>query len=1390
MLLVALAYFVSGRLGLAIPYVGSHITLIWLPTGIAVAVLLRWGRHCWPGVFLGAFATNFSVDGSPLLDGSIALGNTFAPLMVVWLLRRYRFNASFDRAYDITLLVLASVIGMLFSASIGVGSLVINNALSLHDASVAWQSWWAGDVVGVLLGAPLLLNISRAEWTRLWAQRLEFLAWCMVMLGVSVGVFVFNNDANGYSHPLVFLVLPVVVWSSMRLGMMGASLGVLLLAFIIALATAEGLGPFHSYGARQGLLLLWFFFVTLVLVELMVVALQAARKRAEAVLQESEVHNKLILDIAMDAVISTDHDGLVQSWNREAERIFGYTAAQTLGKDLTELIVPPVHRAAHRQGMRGYVSAGVGNLVGKRFEITALRADGVEFPIELTLTALLRHGRYSFTAFIRDISERNAAQAKLMRLTNLYAALSQCNQAIVRCTSEAELFPQICLDAVQIGGMKMAWIGMLDVDSGKIEAVASYGTGTDYLDGIQISVDAEEPSGRGPIGVAMREDRPYWCQDYLNDSLLAAWHERGARYGWRASAALPLHRKDKVIGVITLYSGEVNAFDTATRDLLEGMARDISYALTRFELLAERKHAEDELRIAAATFDIQQAILITDADSKILRVNKSFQDITGYSESEVIGHNPRIFKSGRHDAVFYQGMWAALHDTGKWSGEVWDKRKNGEIYPKSMTITAVYGEQQQVTQYVAVFRDISSRKKSEQDIHQLAYYDPLTHLPNRRLLLDRLQQAMAVSARKESHGALLFMDMDNFKVINDTRGHAIGDLLLIEVARRLKLCVREGDSVARLGGDEFVVVLEDLSGKVDEAATQTEQVAENIRNALARPYLINEFECLTTPSIGVSLFYAHQESSGELLKHADVAMYQAKAAGRNAIRFFDPAMQVILDKRDELLAALRHALQKQQLQLYYQVQVDSARRPLGAEVLLRWNHPERGLVSPLEFIPLAEESGLIIPIGLWVLETACAQLKSWQRDGLTRDLTLAVNVSAKQFRAADFVTQVQRAHYRLALIALSRRDRRGSRMARTRLAVLAEHWHITLTPSAASRFPQGYSAPDTTSVKLAGGRCQRNSVLRRQQGREPGNRRSRHSRGDDHVDKLGRCCGRHDDDGCKRELLVPERAPGTYTIAETQPTGYGDPPSGPFAPNTRTVTVANTSVTDQNFGDTLGGLSGLVYQDLNDDGIRQPSEPAIPGVTVTLFNGTTTVGTTTTAADGTYNFTALPAGTYRVVETQPAGFTDGKDTVGSVGGTLVSPDTISSISLPAGVLGTGYNFGELFQGISGTVFLDVNKDGDLQTGEVGIPGVTITLTNSAGAVVGTTTTDANGNYSFPNVPLERTQSPKRNPAHTETRRVVPLLRTSVQSHWRPGHRPSTKTSETRPEDCRPGSTRI
>jgi diguanylate cyclase (GGDEF)-like protein/PAS domain S-box-containing protein len=401
-------------------------------------------------------------------------------------------------------------------------------------------------------------------------------------------------------------------------------------------------------------------------------------------------------------------------------------------------------------------------------------------------------------------------------------------------------------------------------------------------------------------------------------------------------------------------------------------------------------------------------VMITDAKGDIVEVNPAFTRITGYQSEEVQGRNPHLLASGRHDHTFYREMWDDILANGHWEGEIWDRRKNGEVYPSWMNINPVRDRYGNLLYYVGIFSDISKRKEAEAQIHQLAFYDPLTELPNRRLLNERLQQAFSVGARSGHHGAVLFLDLDNFKTLNDTKGHDIGDQLLTEVAKRLDSCVRNGDTVARLGGDEFVVVLESLSSVPDEAATQADLVAEKIRYALGQPYQLANHVHRTTPSIGVVMFRGHQQSMEEVLKFADTAMYQAKTSGRNAIRFYDPVMQASIEARAELEEELRKVVELDQLRLYYQVQMDSRKRPLGAEVLLRWLHPERGLVSPAQFIPMAEETGHIVSIGLWVLQTACAQLKVWQNDPLTRDLTLSVNVSAKQFRSMDFVTQVQR----------------------------------------------------------------------------------------------------------------------------------------------------------------------------------------------------------------------------------------------------------------------------------------------------------------------------------------------------------------------------------------------
>jgi len=427
-----------------------------------------------------------------------------------------------------------------------------------------------------------------------------------------------------------------------------------------------------------------------------------------------------------------------------------------------------------------------------------------------------------------------------------------------------------------------------------------------------------------------------------------------------------------------------------------GIARDITV----------HEQTEAELRIAAAAFESQEGMIVTDETSVILRVNRAFTEITGYTAQEVIGQTPRLFKSGRHDAGFYAGMWDSILHNGGWQGEIWDRRKDGGVCADWLTITAVRNAEGAVTHYVGAMTDITHRKAAEDEIKSLAFYDVLTRLPNRRLLLDRLQLAQASSARSERQGALLFIDLDNFKVLNDTLGHDHGDLLLQQVAQRLAHCIREGDTVARLGGDEFVVMLEDLSEQPQEAATQAELVGEKIIAAFNRPYDLAGHEYHITPSTGITLFAGHRETVDELLKRADLAMYQAKAAGRNTLRFYDPQMQAAVSARVALEAALHEAVQSGQFVLHYQVQIGSAGQMIGAEALVRWQHPQRGLVSPAEFIPLAEETGLIMPLGCWVLESACRQLVTWSAQSDKAHLTLAVNVSPRQFHQPDFVEQV------------------------------------------------------------------------------------------------------------------------------------------------------------------------------------------------------------------------------------------------------------------------------------------------------------------------------------------------------------------------------------------------
>ena len=426
---------------------------------------------------------------------------------------------------------------------------------------------------------------------------------------------------------------------------------------------------------------------------------------------------------------------------------------------------------------------------------------------------------------------------------------------------------------------------------------------------------------------------------------------------------------------------------------------------TRVASELERQAADAHIRQQASLLDkAQDAIIVRDLDHVVRYWNKGAERLYGWSRDEAIGHSIETLLYS-DPAVFRETTHTMLKQ-GEWSGEIAQQRKDGSVLTVEAHWTLLRDDQQVPEAILAINTDITERKAAEREIQQLAFYDHLTGLPNRQLLRDRLQHALAVEARRPLVGALLFIDVDNFKTLNDTLGHALGDLFLQQLTRRLQDCLRQGDTLARLGGDEFVIVLENLAATPHEAAALATVVGNKILSSFNSPFQLGEYVHHCTSSIGITLFNDHPATQDELLQRADLAMYQAKAQGRNTLRFFDPAMQAVVAARAELEAELRRALQTQAFELHYQAQVDSQGRLCGAEALLRWHHAERGWIAPTAFIPLAEETGLILPIGLWVLETACMQLMAWAALPDLASLSVAVNVSARQFRQPDFVSQV------------------------------------------------------------------------------------------------------------------------------------------------------------------------------------------------------------------------------------------------------------------------------------------------------------------------------------------------------------------------------------------------
>lgn len=681
----------------------------------------------------------------------------------------------------------------------------------------------------------------------------------------------------------------------------------------------------------------------------------AEREQIETALRDSHQQMYSLLNSMAEGTYGVDTKGYCKFVNRSFLRILGYeNADEIIGKHIHELI-----HHSHPDGTpypstecRMYTAYLRNEEIHAADEVF-WRKDGTAVPVEYWSQPIIINGAVTgaIATFI-DITERKRIEARLAD-----------SESHLRTIIENE--PE-CIKLVDAKGrllqMNPAGLKMIEADS------------------------LEQVAGQGVFDIIAPEYRPAYIELHK-----------------RVLAGETMQMEYETVGL----KGGRRWLETHAVPMQEAGGSTVHLAVTRD--ISERKEAERQLRLAAAVFESQEGMEVTDAKKLILRVNKAFSDITGYSAEEVIGKNPRLLHSDRHDRDFYNALWQSIATTGAWEGEIWNRRKNGEVYPDYVTITAVKDQNGVVTHYVGTHMDITQRKAAADEIERLAFYDPLTKLPNRRLLYDRLKAALATSRRNRRNGALLFIDLDNFKTLNDTLGHDMGDLLLQQVAERLSTCVRACDTVARLGGDEFVVMLQELSEQASEATQQAENVGSKLLATLNHPYRLAGHNHISTPSIGATLFSGHEQPPDELLKHADIAMYQAKTSGRNTLRFFDPTMQGVVSARFALEDELREALDKRQFQLYYQLQVDNTQQPLGAEALIRWLHPERGLLFPGEFIPLAEETGLILAIGQWVLETACAQLKVWQQKPLAGQLTLAINVSAKQFFHTGFAPQIRAA---------------------------------------------------------------------------------------------------------------------------------------------------------------------------------------------------------------------------------------------------------------------------------------------------------------------------------------------------------------------------------------------
>jgi len=711
------------------------------------------------------------------------------------------------------------------------------------------------------------------------------------------------------------------------------------------------------------------------------------RQKAEIALRSSEHWANQIIDSVADSVLVVDEHSSIARANKQVMPLFGYRPEELCGQSI-DILVPDHYRAQHQKLFTEYMATPARRNTVRSMELQAQHKNGNLFPVEITLSPLWTDEKHQIITTIRNISERRASEDLKQRDREQQSTLRKLLETTLKGSTLEETLEQ-CLELV----LAISWLSLLP--KGGVFLLDEYGKQLRLSVSINLAPEIQSLCAQVQFGcchcgnaAASGQMQYASCVDEKHEISYPGMVDHG-------HYSLPIMSNNNVLGVLVLYLPPGFRRDALKEEFLNSVASILAGYI-------ERKQNEEYLRQSAAVLQsTHEGVMVMDLDSRIISVNPAFTNITGFSEAEALGKSPTLLYFGHDNETFCQQLWDTIGKQGFWRGEIRNRRKNGESFPIWLTISAIQNDKDVVISYVGVFSDISQIKQAEERLSHLAHHDALTDLPNRLLIINLLQHSLERTRRQGSVLAVLFIDLDRFKHVNDSLGHAAGDELLKIAAERMRSRARASDTLARLGGDEFVLILEELND-TDAAAS----VAQDVINLFREPFrLASRREVYVGASIGISIFPEDGATADQLIRNADTAMYLAKENGRNTYRFYTEELTKRAKEHLLLEARLRRAVEKDEMLLHYQPLIANGRCK-GMEALVRWDAPDEGMVAPMQFIPLAEETRIIIPLGKWVLCTACAQMKAWLDAGYMFD-TMAVNVSSIQFQQPDFVRDVE-----------------------------------------------------------------------------------------------------------------------------------------------------------------------------------------------------------------------------------------------------------------------------------------------------------------------------------------------------------------------------------------------